>query len=120
MPFTTDSPPTVPVCTDMSRHSTCPTWSFEVGFTPDSREPYLSTDPLDGAVSMVNEQLTTNYVIDIGTLSASSRSDSDATPMATMAVNWTAPATPGDAHVFVYAIDGRGGFVWAERVVHVE
>lgn len=119
-PITMDAPPTVPRCTDTSRHPNCMAWQFEVGFTDGSRETYVSVDPLDGGHSMSTEQLNTHYVIDQGTLAGDSRSDSDGTPMATMSNTWTAPATAGDAHVFLYAIDGRGGFDWTERVIHVQ
>jgi hypothetical protein len=114
-----NAPPTIPHCTDTSRMSSCPTFRFEVGFTPDSRESYTQLDPISRQPTMQTEHLTTGYVVDHGTLAGAFRTDSSADPTSSMSDDFHAPAEPGTVNVYIYTSDGRGGFDWTTRTVNV-
>jgi hypothetical protein len=98
----------------------CTHWSITVHFTDASREPYQQVNPLDAGIEHRTEHLTTGFVVDRGKLSGGFRTDSDVMPVDPMQNDFIAPATSGDVHLYLYAVDPRGGFDWTERVIHVQ
>ena len=114
------APPHVARCTDQSSMSTCPQLPFDVAFSADSREPFHTRDAVTGAVTADTERLTVGFTITGGKLEAGFRGDTRLDPTAAMTNNWRAPEMPGTYQLYVWALDGRGGFATTHRAIQVD
>lgn len=120
MPLTDSAPPTIPLCTDQTSESQCPTYVIQVAYDDGSRETFHATDPNDAGIVMRTERITTGYVISGGELGGAFRTDTAENPTSNMQVSFRAPNTAGDLHLYVYAADGRGGFDQTDRHIRVQ
>lgn len=87
--------------------------TFTVGWSEGSPETYPVLDPQAQVLVDHREAMTVSWYVTAGTLAAerSGRGEDDAA-LTTDDV-WTAPATPGPAHLYVVLRDSRGGVDFA-------
>jgi hypothetical protein len=83
-------------------------------------EGYAYLDPLSHDVVTAREEMLVSWFATGGTFDNDStgRAATDPTPMTDD--GWTAPTTPGPAHVWVVLRDDRGGVGWMSYVMNVK
>jgi hypothetical protein len=83
--------------------------TLAAGWTDDSPESFPVLDPLSQTLVTHREAMTVSWLASDGALAAanSGRAEDDAALFTT--TTWTAPSTPGTAHLFVVLHDSRGG-----------
>jgi hypothetical protein len=93
--------------------------ALAVGWTADSPESYPVLDPLAEVLVDHREAMTVSWFATAGVL-ASERSGRGENDPALDATNtWSAPSTPGPAHLYVVLRDSRGGVDFAAYDVTV-
>jgi hypothetical protein len=111
--------PEVSTCADETDHRGCTQYAFETIFEDGSREPYLTPDPLGGPQQHLVERITVSYLASAGAFDGGFRADSADDPNSRLTNTWYAPAAAGEARIWVYGNDGRGGFDWTMRTIVV-
>ena len=93
--------------------------TLAVGWTADSVESFPVLDPVAQTLVTHREAMTVSWLASAGDLEAANSGRAEDDPALFTTTTWTAPSTPGPAHLFVVLHDSRGGVDFAAWAVTV-
>jgi hypothetical protein len=87
--------------------------TLAVGWTPDSVESFPVLDPTTAMLVTHREAMTVSWLASDGAIGAANTGVGEDDTSGFTTTTWTAPSTPGTAHLFVVLHDSRGGIDFA-------